>query len=92
MQVPSKNYTQQYGPTGAIHMMWQSRFTSILWLLLLLAFLSRVELSAAQADNDPGQVVGEFLLLLLGTDEGKQEALDFVGDQRLSVSLEQLNV
>ncbi len=28
--------------------------------------------------GDPGQVVGEFLLLLLGSDEGKREALAFV--------------
>ena len=62
-------------------MIWRSRLTPILRLMLLLVLLSRAQFITAQTENDAGQVVGEFLLLLLGTDEGKQEALAFVDDQ-----------
>ena len=50
-------------------------------LLVLLLCLSTGNSSLALNDDDPGRVVGEFLLLLLGTEDGKREALDFVEDQ-----------
>lgn len=53
----------------------------LLLALLLLALLVAAKGSGAPAEDDPGQVVGEFLLLLLGSDEGKREALDFVDDR-----------
>ena len=47
-------------------------------LAVLLAVLFVCQNVMAKADEDPNQVVGEFLLLLLGTDQGRQEAVDFV--------------
>ncbi|MEH6636500.1 MAG: DUF3179 domain-containing protein [Halioglobus sp.] len=49
--------------------------------LVLMACLSSTQNSRAQGDGDPGQVVGEFLLLLLGSQEGKQQAIEFVATQ-----------
>lgn len=51
-------------------------FTLLYCLLLSLIVVPRTV--AAQPMEHPGQVAGEFLLLLLGTAEGKQEALAFV--------------
>jgi hypothetical protein len=45
--------------------------------VLLLALLSPTILQAREQPPDE-QIIGEFLLLLLGTDEGKREALEFV--------------
>jgi len=58
--------------------MWQSVKTSLLAVLILSAFLYLAQQSIARGDDDPGQLVGEFLLLLLGTQQGKREALEFV--------------
>ena len=58
--------------------MRQSRNTSILGLILLWVTLCTAQVSSAQPMKDPEQVVGEFLLLLLGSPEGKEEALEFV--------------
>ena len=49
--------------------------------LVLMVCLSSAQNSRAQGDGDPGQVAGEFLLLLLGSQEGKQQAIEFVTTQ-----------
>ena len=61
--------------------MMSARSTAVLCLILFLACLARVPHSTAQQEEDPGEVVGEFLLLLLGSQEGRQQALDFVQEQ-----------
>jgi hypothetical protein len=58
--------------------MWQAVKTCAAMVLILSAFLYLPQQSIAQSDDDPEQVVGEFLLLLLGTQQGKQDALVFV--------------
>ena len=59
-------------------LMWQPYNTRVLAVLMLTAFLYLPQQGVAQGDDDPGEVVGEFLLLLLGTDQGKRGALDYV--------------
>jgi hypothetical protein len=58
--------------------MWQSVKACAATVLILSALLYLPQQSSGQSDDDPGQVVGEFLLLLLGTQQGKGEALAFV--------------
>jgi hypothetical protein len=50
-------------------------------LLALVLFLSACQDNQAQPVEDSGEVVGEFLLLLLGSPEGKRQALEYVDKQ-----------
>lgn len=48
-------------------------------IILMFAVALTLSLAArAQPENDDVEIVGEFLLLVLGTAEGKQEALEFI--------------
>ena len=60
--------------------MRRSRLSPALMLSVLLTLLPAAHSGGEQLEDDPTAVVGEFLLLLLGTPEGKQQALDFISD------------
>jgi hypothetical protein len=56
----------------------RSYFASFLLPLLLVACLGSAAIAQATPESDNDRVVAEFLLLLLGSEDGRQEALDFV--------------
>lgn len=74
------NAVNLLGFTGPMRsrMQFPDVFSRPLALLFLLVILFSTPFSGAESDSDSDSVIGEFLLLLLGSEEGKNEALDYV--------------